>query len=209
MLDLSNNNVNHNLPDPYAHFHFGQAYKAGQRRVYLKVSQGTHFTDRDAHALSLKARRAGFRVGGYHFADDFTQSGKDQADAFLGKLLVTLGKPKAGDCLPVLDLEIGTPSRTLGLWAISFIARVKEKIGVSPIIYSYASFLQACQFKVPPAHLWLAAYGKNDGVEHNFYIPKPWTTLVAHQYTSRGKVPGIPGLVDVSHLGYPTDVDVP
>lgn len=87
----------------------------------------------------------------------------------------------------------------MGRWAVAFIKRVRAEAG-DCLLYSYASFLEACMFSKPPTYLWLAAYGPNDGKEHDVRIPRPWRKLAAHQFTSQGRVPGIPSRVDVSHI---------
>jgi len=206
MIDLSNNNVG---PAGIAPFDFKLAYRSGQRRAYFKVSEGKSFVDKWAGPLSKKARNAGFKVGGYHFANSFTQNPIEQADFFIHSLGAAGFKTYGKFLVPVLDLEVGMPDADMGHWASAFIKRLKSKLGVQPLVYSYASFLQSCKWITPPAPLWLAAYGKNDGVEHDFWIPKPWTKAVAHQYTSRGRVPGMPGLIDVSHVVSGKACDVP
>lgn len=60
LLDLSNNN-----PSPIV---FGQIKQHGAYGLWHKVSEGNSYTDPDWKGRSAAARRAGLRVGGYHFA---------------------------------------------------------------------------------------------------------------------------------------------
>jgi lysozyme len=199
MLDLSNNN------GPASNHDFKLAHKAGHFRAYCKVTQGKSFVDQTYADYKKDLQAAGFKVGGYHFADNFDQDPRDQANFFLEHL----GPIKRGaDLRPCLDLEQGTATPAIGKWATGFIAQVWAKTRVKPLLYSYASYLESCQFKSPEVALWLAAYGANDGKEHDCYTPHPWTSLAAHQYTSKGLVPGIKGQVDVSHVLKPNDIDI-
>lgn len=189
MIDLSNNNGTHH--------DFHKAYFVGQRRLYVKVTQGNSFIDLTEKTLRVSAIAAGFKVGGYHFADDFDQSPEDQAAFFVSHL------PKLDyrvHLRPCLDLEIGTADAELGVWATRFMAQVKKLTGRQCLIYSYASFLQLCKFQKAPGPLWLAAYGRNDGREYPFFIPGPWQGVAAHQFSSRATVAGIHGLCDISHI---------
>jgi len=209
MLDLSNNNGT-------AH-DFRAAYKAGQRRLYLKVSEGTWFDDDTAKIMAADARRIlidgkvkSFKVGGYHFArPDKGTTPKDEADYFARAYLKFLGPLRPGkDLRPCLDLETGHPDASYGAWARQFIARVEVVLGVKPIIYSYSSFLGACRFTKEPADLWLASYGPNDGVPHPYRIPSPWGSVCAHQFTSNGRIPGIATRCDVSVVKKARKIDV-
>lgn len=196
MLDLSNNNAEPN---------WKRIYQAGQRRVYLKASQGTTFVDQKQRRWKLAARQAGFKVGLYHFA---SVSHEDRVDPIReARFFCTqIGRLRKGDLRPCLDFEFGDPDPE---WAERFIAEVTNRTGVKPIIYSYPDYLRRANFKKAPAPLWLASYGRNDGKEHPFLIPAPWKRIVAHQYSSQAKVAGVPGLVDISHVFNYRALDVP
>jgi lysozyme len=59
MLDLSNNN---------GPVDFKRVFQAGQRRVYLKLTEGLTFDDPKFADFRKRARAAGLKVGAYHFA---------------------------------------------------------------------------------------------------------------------------------------------
>lgn len=185
MLDLSNINGE---PD------WKRVYQSGQRRVYLKCTEGKSFVDKDFARRRRAAHRAGLKVGAYHFSHSEHNSPIEEAHFFvrnLGQLA-----PR-GDLRPCLDFEIGTPSAK---WAEEFMVSVKRLTGVQPIIYSYADFLVRSNFHKAPTGLWLASYGRNDGAEHPYQVPRPWKRIVAHQYSSNARVAGVPGRVDISHV---------
>jgi lysozyme len=191
VIDLSNNNgTGHD---------FRRTFQSGQRRLYLKVSEGTGFTDHTYATLRREAIACGFLVGGYHFAHG-AASPAEEADFFLARL----AHPSSlvHELPPCLDLEYRTPgpSPRLGRWAIKFLAHVHAAIGRAPIIYGSPYYLEACAFPHPPAALWLAAYGRDDGREHPYHTPRPWRAIAAHQYADNATVPGIRGRCDISRV---------
>jgi lysozyme len=198
MLDLSNNN---------GAVDFKRVFQAGQKRVYLKLTEGVTFNDPTFADLRKRARAAGLKVGAYHFARGVPagNSVKDEADHFLSQLPSLSSK----DLRPALDLEFKQPSADVGKWAKEWLSLVQKKTGVAPIIYSFGSFLEGCRFSTPPAALWLASFGRNDGLEHPFKIPSPWKKAAAHQFTSNARVAGCSGRVDLSHIFDAGAIDVP
>ena len=201
MIDLSNNNATGH--------DFEQAYvKGGQRHVYLKCCQGCHFTDRTYPAMRKAALAAKLRVGAYDFLEPLEATPGEAA----GYLLALIPSPlvPGRDLRPALDCEFGKPSPQVGAWIAETATIVTKRAGVKPLVYGSGRWLEDCAFATPPGPLWLAAYGKNDGREYpTGKLPPPWTTLTAHQFTSKGSVVGIRGLCDVSHVFSPAGVDVP
>jgi lysozyme len=192
LCDLSNNN-----PPPIV---FGQIRQAGVFGLWHKVTESLNFTDRDWQARSTAARAAGLRVGGYHFARPSQSVARAQAEYFVEHL----GKVQRRDLRPVLDLEDDGKlhGAELWTWAREFLAHVHARTGVRALTYSGPSFI--ARQKWPRtfgtgAGLWLAEYGPNDGHDHGYTVPAPWTTANAHQYTSVGKLAGVAGHVDLSH----------
>jgi lysozyme len=192
MIDLSNNNR--------GPVDFQRAFReGGHRRLYLKATEGLGFTDVTYRERLLQARRAGFRVGPYHFA----HSGNDpRAEA--RKFHAVVGRN--WDLRPCLDYETGTPSLR---WAVAFNAEARRLFGKTPLLYSYQDFIRRLGASVRIAPLWIAAYGPNDGRDHG--VPRAGVhpfEPAAHQFTSRGRVPGIRGLVDVSRVIDASALDV-
>lgn len=201
MLDLSNNNATgHNFKVAYI--------KGGQRRVYLKRAEGTGYTDKTYPAIRTAALKAGLQVGAYDFLRPL-QATPAAAAAYLLRL-VTLPLKPGRDLRIALDCEYGAGSPGVGRWIVEVAAIVAKRTGVKPLIYGSGYWLEACAFKSAPGPLWLAAYGRNDGKEYPVgRLPKPWTTLTAHQYTSTAHVLGINGACDLSHVLVGSNIDVP
>jgi GH25 family lysozyme M1 (1,4-beta-N-acetylmuramidase) len=192
LIDLSNNN-----PSP---IDFAAVRGHGVYGAWMKVTEGSGFVDVDFHIRAVDARRAGLRVGGYHFARPAESPAVVQA-AFFCHHLVSVGRR---DLHPVLDLEDagGLSARALHDWARIFLRTVDRLMGVKAITYSGPAFVTERHWQRTfgtGAGLWLADYGPDDGTDHGPHIPAPWRSIVAHQYTSVGRVPGIEGKVDLSH----------
>ena len=195
IADLSSNN---STPD------FAAMRDAGVVGVWLKVSEGSTWSDPAYSAFERAAHRAGLKVGGYHYARPDTGDGTvadalAEASWFLSRLRL-----RRGDLLPVLDFEEGKaahlgPAR-LQTWAARFLKDVGLKVGAVPVFYSYPSYIADTLAGAPALRswpLWLASYGSNDGARHPYRAPAGFR-VVAHQYTSNGRVAGYRGRLDLS-----------
>lgn len=189
MIDLSNNNRSGH--------DFRKAYAAGQRRLYLKTTEGLSFVDRVTPGWIAPAIHAGFKVGGYHFADT-SRNPVTQAQFFHSHLAPSFRLK------PCLDVEAGRPNKE---WVKSFLTEM-ERLGHYCILYGNSSYLAECKFLRVPAPLWLAAYGRDDGKEYPVTsIPLPWKHIAAHQYSQHCRMVGINGLCDLSHVFHPDEID--
>lgn len=199
MLDLSNNNVGKE--------DFSRAYHSGQHRLYLKLTEGATYYDKTHAVRRHTAIAAGFEVGEFHYARPSQNTPKEEADHFLGHLPQLV---KGQALRPALDLEDPNikPGPHVAKWAEEWISIVGQHSHHIVVIYGNTDYLSRCEFPdiVPP--LWLASYGRNDGKEHPFIIPHPWSVIAAHQYASKAHVAGIQGEVDISHVYHPHDLDV-
>jgi len=183
---------------------------AGVSGVFVKATEGAGYVNPFMRRQATGARAAGLRVGFYHFARP-DRSGKssmsaDDARVEAGHFAATThGHHTRRDLRPVLDFEAWSPRASLSpsqlvTWAREWNAAVRRLLGVGPIFYSYPAFIARLAPSTPIGYgLWLASYSTNDGAEHPYAVPKPWRRTVAHQFTSNGRVPGVPGRVDVSH----------
>jgi hypothetical protein len=89
-----------------------------------------------------------------------------------------------------------TAARMVG-WLAAFTGEVRRLTGHRPVIYSTADWWRSCTgdsraFGADP--LWVAAWGTASPP-----MPSGWRNWTFWQYTSRGRVPGIKGNVDVSY----------
>lgn len=170
----------------------GDDYKAAPTtHLYLKVSEGTTFTDTTYRTRRSQGKAAGARVGGYHFAGHGDP--RAEADFFLS----LLGKPDAGDLKPCLDLESGQSRQ----WAEQFVLRVKQRLGYFPVLYGSTSFIQPMRqasSTLRACPWWRAEFGPNDGGRHT--LQGGDMGAAAHQYTSVATVPGISGRTDRSAI---------
>ncbi len=176
-----------------------KVHASGVRLAYVKATEGTTFFDRE-HERNIKgARAAGMSVGAYHYAHP-SHSPRDEANYFLSRALI-----ENGDLPPALDLEIseGHSYEYLNDWKAHFLHVVDEAIGVphGTVFYSYYYFWKRMNL-FPDRPVWGAFYGKDMycQIDHVGPILPMGPTWSIWQYTSRGHVPGIAGIVDESKV---------
>lgn len=141
-------------------------------------------------------KRVGIPFGVYCFGRPGRYAPEEQARLF------HRAAPDCGQLGPVLDMEDhgGLSKSALDDWCMAFLQTCSSLYGRDPLFYSYTSFINS---SLPPVgartpywyRLWIAEYGKNNGSNHGTSIKYPW---VIHQYSSKGKVLGVPGNVDVN-----------
>ena len=214
---------------------FVKMYAAGMRFVFIKASDTRESSDllavkyaaMDHHA----AQAAGIYTGFYHYAvlpdvtepDDIKKDALAQAQKVVWRL-ASMGGYSDRDLPYALDLEnkcvrysssgacqkYATRS-AVTLWATTFLALVKEKTGKTPILYSYASFLEGSMVRSPELAqypLWLAQYAidpanpiNQPGLKTGGCYVHSWTGAncdsqwTVWQYSSCGIAPkyGVPG----------------
>jgi GH25 family lysozyme M1 (1,4-beta-N-acetylmuramidase) len=162
--------------------------QAGVTHIYLKVSEGTTFTDRTYLERRRQALAAGAKVGGYHFAGHADP--RAEADFFLSLV-------KEDQLRPCLDLESGQNRA----WAEQFVLRMHDKLGYWPVLYGSTSFIapmRSASAVLRNCPWWRAEFGPNDGGRHA--LSGGDMGAAAHQYTSVATVPGISGATDRSEL---------
>ena len=214
---------------------FVKMYEAGMRFVFIKASD----TRETADLLSVKyaamdhyaAQAAGIYTGFYHYAvlPDVTDPEVIKKDALAQAQkvvwrLASMGGYSDKDLPYALDLEnkcvrysssgacqkYATRS-AVTLWATTFLASVKEKTGKTPILYSYANFLESSMTRTPELAqypLWLAQYAidpanpiNQPGMKTGGCYVHSWTGAncdsqwTVWQYSSCGIAPkyGVPG----------------
>jgi len=168
-----------------AQIDFAKMYAAGVRFVFIKASD----TRDSADQLAIKyaamdhnaAQAAGIYTGFYHYAvlpdvtdpEDIKKDALAQAQKVVWRL-ASLGGYGEKDLPYALDLEnkcvkVSTSGAcqkyatrsAVTLWATTFLAAVKEKTGRTPILYSYANFLESSMVRsteLAQYPLWLAQY---------------------------------------------------
>jgi lysozyme len=205
VFDLSNNNgPGHD---------FRAAFAAGERRCYLKLTEGTGFVDPLYHTFRVQALAAGFHAGAYSFLHALESTPGEAADYLIARVPNPF-RP-AHDLRPAIDLESfrGGPAASpkVGRWTSALAARIESTLGFKPVVYGSADYLQRCGFVTLPGPLWLAYYGPHDnGTLHAPpRLPAPWSAMAAQQFTSVGTVHGIHGPVDRSWVFHGALLAVP
>lgn len=167
--------------------------EAGFEFALLKTSEGRTFDDERFAFNRAAAKAAGLVVGGYHFARPDNNTAAEEAAH-----LLRIYRPKPGELRPALDWEQNPPTAA---WALEFLGKVEAAIGAPPILYSFPDFLRrtGSHHALSRFPLWYARFGANDGNVHPAQPPSPLKVAI-HQFTSRGRVPGISGNVDLNVL---------
>lgn len=172
--------------------------------VWSKASEGTGYRDPTYTANRQGCIDTGIQHGSYHFArPDLQTMPLDEAHYFLQSV------PDAGpNSLLCLDMEMPeTDGPDLSAWALAFLEEVKARTGATPYLYSYPHYISTRLHdkRLATYPLWLASYSPS------FVVPTPWTQVAMWQYTSKGSVPGITGVVDrdLCYAGAPGVKDAP
>lgn len=176
---------------------FEKLREAGYDFVMLKATEGISFIDKNFAENYEAARKAGLKVGAYHFFR-FDCDGRVQAFHFLN----TIGN-RVLDFPPALDIEesgnpAGHDSSNIvdGLQAaISHIELRNHQVLLYTNKRGYNRFISR---NFPDFPLWICSFSDPPGPE-NWYM---W------QYTHRGEVPGVKGHVDINILGTHVPVTV-
>jgi len=169
--------------------------------AWLKVTDGATSHDKTYIRHQKAARTAGVPVGGYHWAHpELNPDPKVEADNFLARL-----KFAPGDLRPALDFEEPDAQHLsaslLERWALGWLKYVEQQLGVKPVLYINPNWLAnvlrgAPKIQQAKVDIWLADYGPNDGKRHRLHSAASPFAIVAHQYTSKGRVPGWSKAVD-------------
>lgn len=169
--------------------------------VICKATEGNGYTDEMCDTFYQKAKSLGKKLGVYHFArPDLGNTAEAEADWFIKE---TLGYHK--EAMLVLDWESGDLTNVA--WAKAWLDRVYSKTGVKPVIYMSASVMHGADWSsVVKADygLWVANYGTNDGTAQESvfdrYPLKYWTFYALWQYTSKGRLNGYNGNLDLNYF---------
>lgn len=173
--------------------------------VIIKVSGGTHYENPLWRQWADDVLASGKALGLYHYAveSEGGPQAKAEAEFFLSKIGDYIGK-----FIPILDWEADALSLPAS-WAREWMDIVAERTGATPWFYGYASDVNSKDYwpvaeKYP---LWMASYlNKYQGAG---FLDDPdqtwgygsWSSAIAYQYTSTGRISGYGGDLDLS-VGY-------
>ena len=188
---------------------WAQVAAAGYKGAMLKTGSTNHKLSKRADGLYIdltfetnyrNAKAAGLDVGVYYYT---YATNKDMVNTELSLLRQAVyGKeltlPVAVD---VEDNKLGKLNKQSLTDLTAYALHEVEQLGFYAQLYTYTSFAKAHLFvggeDLHPYDVWLADYtGKTPNVTFNYN---------AHQHTSKGRVPGINGAVDldVTTVNYP------
>lgn len=198
ILDAKNNMKGVDLSHWNGRIDFKKVRESGFEFAIIKCTESTNFFDNRFLENKKYGRANGLLMGYYHFARGGNY--KTEADWFLSKV----GDLKEGE-LVVLDYEIANLINPAD-WCEKWLSYVESKIGFKPLLYTYHSLLNYYNWKKVSDGdfgLWAARYGRQEQEPNNNYRPATgsWKFYAIWQYSSRGKVNGIIGNVDLNYTG--------
>jgi lysozyme len=168
----------------------------------IKASEGSGWQDEYFDANWTGAGDAGLARGAYHFARyDLGNPPELEAEWFWS---VVGPRLREGDSL---HWDVEEPNDgDLNAKVKASLRRLAELAGFAPLLYSRTGFMTAHNLTHDPElaehGLWLAAYP--GGIPSSFPVPPPlWPFTAIHQFTSKGRVSGISGDVDLNYFNGP------
>ena len=174
----------------------------------VKATEGADYVSPEYDAQYKAAKKAGKKIGVYHFASG-NHTGEKEADYFLSQV-----KDVIGEAILCLDWESDALKKGVS-YAKAFLDRVYEKTGVKPFIYMSKSVCRDYDWSsvVNAGYpLWCAQYANSNITG---YQDNPWTDskgmgafkkMVIHQYSSHGRLDGYSGNLDID-IFYGTESD--
>lgn len=162
--------------------------KTAVQFVVIKATEGVGFKDPEFDRNWSEAQRVGLARGAYHFAHPELNGPEDEADYFCNEVSFSSGD------FAWLDWETQIPAGfPIADWCRRFCVRVKERTGVSDVIYLNQAEVDQ--------HEWSpfidAGFGLSLADYEDPLNSTPWPVVAFRQYTSHGAVAGIPGAADL------------
>lgn len=159
--------------------------------VYLKATEGASLVDVTYRHNLTEARKAGLKVGSYHFFSP-TADPETQFENFTNTVNLT-----EQDLLPLIDVEIkGKVSPQCFCERLTrFLRMVEKHYGIRPVIYTSNNFYNKyLTGKYLDYKYMIARYSED--------VPKPMDDImfVMWQFTANGRIMGINGAVDRSRI---------
>jgi len=196
--------------------------------IFVKATDGYPEGDDVNHEISRNflqqtfktnmdnALSANFKVAPYHFIrPDYNptiEGAKEEAIYFVKKIksyylnnkmlppVIDVEKPSYQKENPNNRNQIDRWSRAeFTDWLLALSNKVEELLGIKPILYMSESFAQnRVDSRVTTNMLWVAKYGINNGEIGDSPSVGDWSKYDFWQYTSKGKIDGIGGDVDMN-----------
>lgn len=165
--------------------------------VIAKATEGVGYVDECCDKFYQQAKKAGKKLGVYHFArPDLGNSAEAEAEWFLKNI-----KGYINEAILVLDWERGNLNNPN--WVKVFCDKVKNETGVKPVVYMSASPANSFDWSSVVKGdygLWIASYGSNNGNANKAPNSGKWPFYCMWQYTSKGRVNGYNGNLDLNYF---------
>lgn len=164
--------------------------------VIIKATEGCGFVSPVCDTQYQTAKKRGKLLGVYHFA---STGNSPSAEA---KFFYENTKGYIGEAIFVLDFEAGAVNQWGDAGARQFLDTFYQLSGVKPLIYTSSSVAKSL-FKVAAGDygLWVADWGSNRAsgfITPHKVNPYPFKVLAIHQYTSKGRLSGYSGDLDLN-----------
>lgn len=159
--------------------------------VYAKATEGSSFVD-NTYAYNIsEARKYGIRAGAYHYYRP-TVNIQQQFEH-----LISVIKASDQDLVPMIDIEEdkGVSESKFIADLTEFIHMVERHYGKKPLLYSGEYFYNRHFQGLFQDYQWMMARYSSKSP-----ILKDGKTYLMWQYSDKGRIPGIPVLVDRSCL---------
>lgn len=159
--------------------------------VYLKASEGSENVDPLYERNIELAHRHGLKVGSYHFFRPAADI-QTQLDNFKAQCL-----PGEQDLIPMLDVETDgrLSSEEFCDSLLKMLSLMEKAYHQKPLVYTYRNFYNKhLQGKIDDYQLMVAMYADEEPVLEDGRDYTLW------QYSCRGRIMGITGLVDKSRF---------
>lgn len=184
-------------------FDFTKIRTAGLSFAFVKVTQESFNSNKDAEWQTELFYDMGLAVGFYHFCDA-SEPAKRQAE-----LLRTAARKlaKGRPYLPlVLDYEWFDDHNKLRRdqhrqWLVDAVTELRALEGRDPTLYTgpnaWKQFLGGPLPELGNVHLWTVDYSKPEAPPS---LPAGFTTYTFRQFTGSGRIPGYSGDIDLNHF---------
>lgn len=180
-----------------------------QRVGYIGNTAGGYHEDETFTQKRLESmRRHGVTPGYYAYLIPNKRQNPANLAVRIVKQIRKQGGLVAGDIPFAVDVEESklTAKETQN-WIRAFVKAYRASAGHSPIIYAGSYWRE--EMGNPSnnfgCELWLPAYTKS----YKPYVPKAWKRVLIWQYTEKGKVDGVNGVVDCNWLyAYVSDIAI-
>lgn len=168
----------------------------------VKASEGVNFVDRWFARNWAELKRLGKPRGAYHYALPSENTPEAEAAHFVR--IVRAQGTQPGDLL-ALDMEdpdfpVGADA---GPWSIRFCEAVRSQLGITPLLYTYPSYVPERSLNesgLADYPLWYASYDAPPTAPYPGRVPKPWQIVSLWQYNHNIPVPGIGAMIDMNRF---------